>query len=216
MRDAYREIYESCYMNYSLAAPFVERFFDLSLASEDKVRTGFVGIIVANSFFKRDFRKRLVEDVLPTLDLTDIVDSSGAHIPGHGTPTVLLFGRNRAPSSSSVRVVANLEGERTTPSIPSEGPVWRAIREAACGAAYDASLVQRMVVERSSISAHPVHIGGSDASRVLSAINIAAQKNIGQIIADAGRVMASGYDDFYFIERAPRWMRRARASVDAK
>jgi hypothetical protein len=26
-----------------------------------------------------------------------VVDTSGAYIPGHGTPTVILFGRHRAP-----------------------------------------------------------------------------------------------------------------------
>ena len=58
---------------------------------------GFVGLIVANSFMKREFGKKLIEEVLPRLDLTHVVDCSGAYIPGHGTPTVILFGRNRAP-----------------------------------------------------------------------------------------------------------------------
>jgi hypothetical protein len=31
MRAAYREIYESCYRGYGLAAPFIERFFDLAI-----------------------------------------------------------------------------------------------------------------------------------------------------------------------------------------
>ncbi len=55
------------------------------------------GMITANSFMKREFGKKLIEEFLPRLDLTHVIDTSGAYIPGHGTPTVILFGRNRAP-----------------------------------------------------------------------------------------------------------------------
>ena len=41
---------------------------------------------------------KLVEEVLPSLDLTDVIDTSGAFIPGHGTPTVILAGRNQPPT----------------------------------------------------------------------------------------------------------------------
>ena len=46
---------------------------------------------------KREFGSKLIEQVLPRLDLTHVIDTSGAYIPGHGTPTVILFGRHRAP-----------------------------------------------------------------------------------------------------------------------
>ena len=58
---------------------------------------GFVGMITANSFMKREFGKKLIEEFFPTIDLTHVIDTSGAYIPGHGTPTVILFGRNREP-----------------------------------------------------------------------------------------------------------------------
>jgi hypothetical protein len=35
----------------------------------------------------------LIEDVLPALDVSEILDTSGAFIPGHGTPTVILHVR---------------------------------------------------------------------------------------------------------------------------
>jgi hypothetical protein len=56
-----------------------------------------VGIITSNNFMKREFGKPLIEEVLAGLDLTLVVDTSQAYIPFHGTPTVLLFGRNRRP-----------------------------------------------------------------------------------------------------------------------
>ena len=38
---------------------------------------GFVGLINANSFTKRDFGKALITDVLPRLDVSKVVDTSG-------------------------------------------------------------------------------------------------------------------------------------------
>jgi hypothetical protein len=84
-------------MKYSLGAPFTERFFELAVTGRGAQPAGFVGLITANSFMKREFGAKLIEQVLPRLDLTHVVDTSGAYIPGHGTPTVILFGRHRAP-----------------------------------------------------------------------------------------------------------------------
>src|SRR5208283_1743503 len=84
-------------------------------------------LIVANSFMKREFGTKLVEDVLPNLDLTHIVDCSGAYVPGHGTPTAILFGRNRAPVQSLVRKVCCIRGEPAAPEDPAKGLVWCAI-----------------------------------------------------------------------------------------
>ncbi len=58
MRDAYREIYASCHGKYGLGAPFTERFFDLTLSGTADAAPGFVGLIVANSFMKREFARR--------------------------------------------------------------------------------------------------------------------------------------------------------------
>jgi SAM-dependent methyltransferase len=73
MRDAYREIYRSCHMKYSLGVPFIERFFDLAQASSNGHAAGFVGLIVANSFMKREAgaksgsRRRWTSTSLPWL-----------------------------------------------------------------------------------------------------------------------------------------------------
>ena len=79
--------------------PFTERFFDLALRRRWSRPAGYVGKITANSFMKREFGKKLIEQFLPTVDLTHVIDTAGAYIPGHGTPTVILFGRNRRPVS---------------------------------------------------------------------------------------------------------------------
>jgi hypothetical protein len=85
LNAAYRQKYASCHMKYSLGAPFTERFFDLAVTGTGGQGAGFVGLITANSFMKREFGSKLIEQVLPRLDLTHVVDTSGAYIPGHGT-----------------------------------------------------------------------------------------------------------------------------------
>ena len=64
---------------------------------------GFVGMITANSFMKREFGKKLIEEFIPRWDLTHVIDTSGAYIPGHGTPTVILFGRHRRRRADRAR-----------------------------------------------------------------------------------------------------------------
>ncbi|MDE8346399.1 MAG: BREX-2 system adenine-specific DNA-methyltransferase PglX, partial [Acidocella sp.] len=92
LNEAYRQRYpDVCHGKYSLAVPFMQRLFDLACPG------GFVGQITANSFMKREFGKKLIEQYLPKIDLSHMIDTSGAYIPGHGTPTVILFGRHRPP-----------------------------------------------------------------------------------------------------------------------
>ena len=39
-------------------------------------------MITANSFMKREFGKKLIEEYIPRWDLTHVIDTSGAYIPG--------------------------------------------------------------------------------------------------------------------------------------
>jgi hypothetical protein len=129
LNQAYRAGYASCHMKYSLGAPFTERFFELALSGDGTAKHpgGYVGEITANSFMKREFGSKLIEQVLPQLDLTHVIDTAGAYIPGHGTPTVILLGRHQRPVSSEVRTVMGIKGEPSTPSDPAQGLVWTAI-----------------------------------------------------------------------------------------
>ena len=102
-------------VQYSLAVPFLERIVSLA------VDGGFTGQITANSFMKREFGKKLIEEFFPRVDLTHVIDTSGAYIPGHGTPTVILFARNRRPVASTLRTVMGIRGEPSTPDDPARG-----------------------------------------------------------------------------------------------
>ncbi|MFD4525326.1 BREX-2 system adenine-specific DNA-methyltransferase PglX [Streptomyces sp. NPDC058470] len=127
----YRELYASCGGAYALSVPFAERFFQLAKVGEPDGRGyGMVGQITANSFMKREFGANLIEEYFAhKVELTEVIDTSGAFIPGHGTPTVILVGRRRFGSArtSTIRTVRSIQGEPRAPDDAAEGLVWKAI-----------------------------------------------------------------------------------------
>ena len=126
--ENYRKAYPSCHKEISLAVPFAERFFKLAVLDSDSgYQAGYIGQITANSFAKREFGQKLTEVFLPRVDLTHVIDTSGAYIPGHGTPTVILFGRRRNPRSQIVRTVRSVNGEPGIPEDAARGLVWTQI-----------------------------------------------------------------------------------------
>ncbi|MEV5463881.1 BREX-2 system adenine-specific DNA-methyltransferase PglX, partial [Streptomyces cellulosae] len=73
---------------------------------------------------------KLIEEYFAhKVELTEVIDTSGAYIPGHGTPTVILVGKRRIGSgrSETIRTVRSVQGEPSAPEIPERGHVWRAI-----------------------------------------------------------------------------------------
>lgn len=173
LNAAYRQRYASCHRQYSLGAPFTERFFDLALTG-DGAPAGFVGLITTNSFMKREFGAKLIEQVLPRLDLSHVIDTAGAYIPGHGTPTVILFGRHRAPVGDSVRTVMGIKGEPSTPANPATGLVWTAIVRQLDVAGSESEFVSVADAPRSIFAKHPWSIGGGGASQLKDEIESVA------------------------------------------
>ncbi|MFC8415299.1 BREX-2 system adenine-specific DNA-methyltransferase PglX [Streptomyces coelicoflavus] len=133
LNQLYRELYDACAGTYALSVPFAQRFFELAKRGGDDVAGyGMVGQITANSFMKREFGTKLIEEFFAyKVELTEVIDTSGAYIPGHGTPTVILVGRSREGSKRqpSIRTVRSVQGEPSAPDKPEEGLVWRAIEE---------------------------------------------------------------------------------------
>ncbi len=164
LNTAYRARYKSCHRQYSLGVPFTERFFELALPGGEREAAGYVGLITANSFMKREFGKKLIEDWLPRVDLTHVIDTSGAYIPGHGTPTVILFGRERPPVASTVRTVMGIKGEPATPDDPAQGLVWRAIIDQVDDASSESAFVSVADTPRTTFARHPWSIGGGGAA----------------------------------------------------
>ena len=127
-------------------------------------------MITANSFMKREFGRKLIEEFLPRVDLTHVIDTSGAYIPGHGTPTVILFGRDRPPIGETVRTVMGITGEPSTPADPGQGQVWRAIVDQLDMVGSESEFVSVADAPRSTLSLHPWSLGGGGASEVKSRI----------------------------------------------
>lgn len=200
LNAAYRERYASCHRQYSLGAPFTERFFELAVTGRDGQSAGFVGLITANSFMKREFGSKLIEEVLPRLDLTHVVDTSGAYIPGHGTPTVILFGRHRAPVAGEVRTVMGIKGEPCTPDDPAHGLVWSAIVDQIDRAGSESDFVSASDTSRATFSTHPWSIGGGGAADVKEQIE-ANSFPLSSITKDLGYVCITKADDVYVLPR---------------
>ncbi|WP_432146436.1 BREX-2 system adenine-specific DNA-methyltransferase PglX [Streptomyces sp. bgisy084] len=131
MNELYRELYASCAGTYALSVPFAERFFQLAKVGQPDGRGyGLVGQITSNSFTKREFGTKLIEEYFAhKAELIEVIDSSGAYIPGHSTPTVILVGRRRSGSgrTSTVRTVRSVQGEPKAPKNGENGFVWKAI-----------------------------------------------------------------------------------------
>ncbi|MGY1501337.1 BREX-2 system adenine-specific DNA-methyltransferase PglX [Streptomyces sp. QTS52] len=132
LNELYRGLYDACSGTYALSVPFAQRFFELAKSgdAESGLGYGMVGQITANSFMKREFGTRLIETYFGhEVELTEVIDTSGAYIPGHGTPTVIIAGRRRWGSkrSTTIRTVRSILGEPITPGNAENGLVWNAI-----------------------------------------------------------------------------------------
>ncbi|MFD6268425.1 BREX-2 system adenine-specific DNA-methyltransferase PglX [Nocardia asteroides] len=131
LNEIYRGLYKACGGTYALSVPFAQRFFELAkLGSADGHGFGRIGQITANSFMKREFGTKLIEEFFAhSVELTEVIDTSGAYIPGHGTPTVILIGTRRSGKSrrTSIRTVRSVQGEPQAPENAENGYVWRAI-----------------------------------------------------------------------------------------
>jgi hypothetical protein len=210
LRDAYRTRYASCHGAYVLTVPFMERFFELAQVSEGgRTQAGFVGKITGNSFMKREFGAPLVERFLPTLDLCTVVDTSGAHIPGHGTPTVLIFGRSRQPTTSTLRVVDGIRGEPKQPAEPANGLVWTSIEALVDRPGEQDQFVRSSDVHRAELLTHPMSLGiGRSLRKTLET----GRAKLASLSADSGFGAVTRENDVYLL---PPHVARAR-SISSK
>lgn len=207
LNTAYRRAYPgSCHMKYSLGAPFTQRFFELALTRVVGGNAGYVGLITANSFMKREFGSKLIEQVLPRLDLTHVIDTAGAYIPGHGTPTVILFGRHRPPVDECIRTAMGIKGEPGTPSNPTNGLVWSAIVRQIDQAGSQSEFISVADTSRSAFSKHPWSVGGGGASELLEQLNSSSTTKLDSVIDVIGRTTHTGEDNVFFVPKD--WIQR--------
>ncbi|NPC68928.1 BREX-2 system adenine-specific DNA-methyltransferase PglX [Corallococcus exiguus] len=187
-----KQRYVSAYRQYSLGSPFTERCFQL--AEKD----GYVGIIKGNNFLKREFGKPLIETVLAGLDVTLIADTSQAYIPHHGTPTVLIFGRNRRPQGNSVRAVLGKRAESGIPDDPAKGSVWASIAAGWTTVGFENDYVSVADLPRATLAKHPWSLGGGGASDVKEQLDgTPGAELLGRIASAIGPMCITKQDDLF-------------------
>ena len=159
------------------AVPFMELFFKLAIRGTADAASGFVGQITSNSFMKREFGSKIIEsllsgaDPLNPVDLLDVIDTSGAYIPGHGTPTVILVGRRRRPVAPTVRAVLGVRGEPGQPNDPAKGLVWTEIVDHIEEPGFDGEYVTIKDLHRTVLKTHPWSLSGGGAGDVKQAMD---------------------------------------------
>ena len=156
-----------CKGKYALTVPFAKLFFSLAKA---KPNSGWAGQVTSNSFTKREFGAPLIENFLSNRDLQLVADTSGAYIPGHGTPTVIVVGRNQDPVSSTVRAVLSVRGEPTQPDDPAKGAVWSSIIEHIDDPTWNDRWITVTDLDRAHLLAHPWSLAGGGAIELLQRV----------------------------------------------
>lgn len=197
LNQMYRQLYPTCKGKYALTVPFMERFFELAKPRLGDRPAGWTGQITSNSFMKREFGSKLIEEFLTKQDLRLVVDTSGAYIPGHGTPTVILVGRRERPQSASLRAVLSVRGEPGRPEVPERGLVWSSIVENLNEPSYEDAWITVASLTRDKLARHPWSLSGGGADQLLGAVETARVHRLGDVAREIGITCVTGQDDFY-------------------
>ncbi|KQU58165.1 DNA methylase [Rhodococcus sp. Leaf278] len=195
----YRELYPFCKGKYALTVPFMELFFKLA---KHGARPGFTGQITSNSFMKREFGVPLIEEFLAKKDLLLVADTSGAYIPGHGTPTVIVVGRNQGIKRDFVRAVLGVQGEPGAPKDSAKGKVWTSITEHVNEPGFENPFISVTDLARNKLSNHPWSLTGGGAADVLAAIEMHASSQLHQAAKRIGVFGMTNCDPAMIIDTA--------------
>ncbi|MFJ7291410.1 BREX-2 system adenine-specific DNA-methyltransferase PglX [Streptomyces collinus] len=202
-KENYKKGYDASVGQYALSVPFAQRLFELAIkgAGGSVGGGGFVGQITANSFMKREFGKKLIETVFwERVELSHVIDTSGAYIPGHGTPTVILVGRNRVPSErNSVRAVLGLRGEPQQPEVASQGAVWQSIVELVRRPGEASEWVSVDDLQRAQLADFPWSLSGGGAGALMQHLNNARKGRLGDRVENIGFCAVTREDDAYLV-----------------
>ncbi|MGW7423511.1 BREX-2 system adenine-specific DNA-methyltransferase PglX [Streptomyces sp. NPDC054813] len=213
LNQIYRELYSACAGSYALSVPFAQRFFQLAREADKQGRgSGFVGQITANSFMKREFGRKLITEFFSLkAELSEIIDTSGAYIPGHGTPTAILVGRRRTHfhHGASIRAVLGIKGEPGVPEEAHRGVVWRAIVDQIDKPDSESEWVSSIDADRASFKTFPWSLSGGGSDKLLAHLNN-ERNQISSVTTDLGFISITGDDDAF---EAPSFLIRRMSAV---
>ena len=184
---------------YAMTSPFMVKFFRLAKGDDMPGPAGWVGQITSNSFMQREFGKPLIEEYFGEVDLREIIDTSGAHIPGHGTPTVILVGRHSHPSRRKVIGVLGIQGEPGIPEEPAQGAVWSSIVAHIDEIGFEDAHISVSELPRQFITTHPWSLQGGAAPQTLDKIDLPL--HLSAYIESVGFGAITGEDDAFLFPR---------------
>ncbi|MFG3145341.1 BREX-2 system adenine-specific DNA-methyltransferase PglX [Streptomyces sp. NPDC048243] len=202
-KENYKKSYDACAGQYALSVPFAQRLFELAVKGVGGATGGggFVGQITANSFMKREFGKTLIQNFFhQRVELSHVIDTSGAYIPGHGTPTVILVGRNRTPSDAmKVRAVLGVRGEPSEPKVAAEGRVWQSIVNLVHRPGYGSEWVTVEDLPRKRLADFPWSLSGGGAGDVVQALVRGSSRRLAALVESIGFCAVTREDDAYMV-----------------
>ncbi|MGW6959132.1 BREX-2 system adenine-specific DNA-methyltransferase PglX [Streptomyces chartreusis] len=204
LNKLYRSLYDACNGGYALTVPFAQRFFELAKvgSSDNGQGYGLAGQITANSFMKREFGTKLIESYFAQeVELTEVIDTSGATIPGHGTPTVILIGRRRRGKNrtETIRTVRSIQGEPRTPEDGDPGLVWKAIEEQIDQPGSVSQWVSVDDLQRDRYFAKQPWVLADGGREMLEQIDRASTGHLMKLASSIGRTTSTGADDIFFL-----------------
>ncbi|MFI7545662.1 BREX-2 system adenine-specific DNA-methyltransferase PglX [Actinoplanes sp. NPDC049599] len=204
LNEAYREMYDACSGKYALSVPFAQRFFQLAKPGDGEgIGAGYVGQITANSFMKREFGKKMIEKLFALdVNLTHIIDTSGAYIPGHSTPTIILVGRNTNRSrAGTIRTVLGIRGESGAPPNPRQGLVWQAIIGQVDHPGSQSAWVSAADTPRIDTASYPWSLSGGGAGDVTNLLKAFGGSLSGEGV-DIGMTALTLEDDVFLLPKS--------------
>ncbi|WP_343708199.1 BREX-2 system adenine-specific DNA-methyltransferase PglX [Mycobacterium sp.] len=203
----YRVMYRTAYREFQLTAPFMELLFRLAIRGEQGRGAGYVGQITGNGFMKQEFGRKVIEDLFGgrhfdnPVDLTEILDTAFAHIPGHGTPTVIIFGRRRVPVSGTVRTVVGLRGEPKIPLDPAAAPYWSELIANHEKPGFEGAYVAVTELDRAVLTSFPWPLASPDRDSVFRSMEEAASGTLAQVVETFGYTGQTNADSAFLAHR---------------
>ncbi len=158
-------LYRSAAGQYTLVAPFIERFFELA------IRDGFVGQVTANSFTTAKWGRKVIEDVFPSFEISNIIDVRYANLANFGLPPLIFFGRKRSPPSNRpIKVVRGKRGSDTATGSSASHPVWETIARSFNVEDYSDNLIEVVRASIDDLKTHPWTMLNADLDKDVSTL----------------------------------------------
>lgn len=154
---------------------------------------------------KREFGTKLIESYFrDRVELMEVIDTSGAYVPGHGTPTVILIGRRRNGNvrAETIRTVRSVQGEPATPENGEDGLVWNAIVDQIDKPSSVSQWVSVDDLERDRYFGRQPWILADGGLEMVEQLRAASPRQLTHAIDAIGRTTKSGADDIFFLPDA--------------